>query len=70
MTDGIKLREEIESKGIKLNFFYEMTGISRERARTIFAGGDCKASEIVSISVFLGLSNQKQKEIFFAKGVN
>lgn len=72
MTDIKKLRECIDSAGIKYSFIAEKLGLSRQAFSNALArdNTDFKTGQMFIISDILGLSPDQQREIFFAHEVD
>lgn len=66
MTDSEKLQKKIKEQGITFSFLAMKIGITREALyKKIRNESEFKASEIVTITKLLDLSDIERNEIFF-----
>ena len=67
MTDTAMLRKEIEASGLKYSYIADKMGLTPYGLqRKVDNLSEFKASEILSLSSILNLSERKRNEIFFA----
>lgn len=70
LTDLIALRRKIDDSGMTMVAVSKKSGILRETLYNRLNGrGEFNASEMMSISNVLGLSNDERDSIFFAQQV-
>lgn len=68
MTNVALLRDVINRRGMTVTAVANMAGMSRETLYNRFnVSSDFKASEIISLSNVLNLTEQERNEIFFAE---
>ena len=68
MADITMLREKISESGMTITAIANKTGILRETLYNRMAGkGDFTASEIVSLTMVLGLTKTERDKIFLTK---
>lgn len=70
MTNLVALRQRINDSGMTMVAISKKTGILRETLYNRLNGkGEFNASEMMSLSGVLGMSNDERDSIFFAKEV-
>lgn len=71
MTDSYLLRKKIDESGYKVRFVAGKLGITYQGLQKKIANAtQFKASEIQTLKVLLGLTNEERDKIFFAPVVD
>ena len=69
LTDVKMLKAVVDESGITITAIADKMGCSRGRVYAILAGSECTASEIVTLSNILHLTDRQRDKIFLSEKV-